>query len=435
MGYAFKRLKRYWRQALNLDKVIQMRDPYPLRPISDDEFETWARMIANTYGEDRRDADLENERSTIELDRTIAAFDGDAPVAGAAIYTRSMTIPGAVQPIAGVTWVGVSPTHRRRGILTSMMRKQLTDLHESGGEPIAALNASEATIYDRFGYGIASRAVQFEGEKRSMRFRSDIDVGQGTIRLLSRAEARPLIEKVYDTVRIDSVGWLDRPGKFWDARLYDEEHVRDGATALRFAVHEEPGGAVTGYAIYRLKGEEDDKSTVQVKELTATTRQAYAAVWRFLIGIDLFPRISYEGPIDEPLPHLLLDARAVRSTVSDRLWVRLVDVDRALATRRYATPLDVIFEAEDTFCPWNAGRYRLQADGDSVTCERTQASADLQLSSTELGAVFLGGTTLASLSAAGRVKELRPGAVASCTVAFRGEREPFYPPGRPFPGY
>src|SRR3989442_1070963 len=164
-----------------------MRDPYPLRPISDDEFETWARMIANTYGVDRRDADLENERSTIELDRTIAAFDGDSPVAGAAIYTRSMTIPGAVQPIAGVTWVGVSPTHvspvagaaiytrsmtipgavqpiagvtwvgvspthRRRGILTSMMRKQLTDLHESGGEPIAMLNASEATIYGRFGY-------------------------------------------------------------------------------------------------------------------------------------------------------------------------------------------------------------------------------------------------------------------------------------------
>src|SRR5215469_15787199 len=110
-----------------------MSDPYPLRPISDDEFKTWARVIANTYGRDRSDADLEHERATIELDRTIAAFDGDSPVAGAAIYTRSMTIPGAVQPIAGVTWVGVSPTHRRRGILTSMMHKQLTDLHESSG--------------------------------------------------------------------------------------------------------------------------------------------------------------------------------------------------------------------------------------------------------------------------------------------------------------
>ncbi|MBF6591266.1 MAG: sterol carrier protein domain-containing protein, partial [Ktedonobacterales bacterium] len=250
---------------------------------------------------------------------------------------------------------------------------------------------------------------------------------------------RPLMERVYDTVRMDSVGWLDRPGKFWNARLYDEEHVRQEATSLRFAIHEEPGGGITGYAIYRLKGEIDDsgnnRNTVRVKELAATTRQAYAAVWRFLSDIDLFPWITYDGAIDEPLPHLLVDARAVRSTVLDNLWVRLVDVDRALAARRYATPLDVVFAVEDTFCPWNAGRYQLYADGDAVTCERTQTRADVRLSATELGAVFLGGTTLASLAAAGRVTELRPGAVANCTVAFRGEREPFYPAGQAFPAY
>lgn len=413
-----------------------VNDPYRLRSLSDHEFEAWARMTANTYGQDWHDAGLRNARWTIELDRTIAAFDGGSPVAGAAIYSRSMTIPGAVQPIAGVTLVAVSPTHRRRGILTSMMRKQLTDLHESG-EPIAVLNAAEATIYGRYGYGIASRVARFQGEKRSMPFRADTDVGYGTIRLLGRDEARPLMEKVYDAARIDSVGWLDRPGKFWDARLYDEEHVRDGATALRFAVHEGPDGSVTGYALYRLKGGDDsgNPSTVQVTELAATTRQGYAAVWRFLIDLDVHARISYEGAVDEPLPHLLLDAAAVRSTVVDNLWVRLVDVDRALAARRYAIPLEVVFEVEDTFCPWNTGRYRLHADGDSVTCERTQARADLQLSSAELGAVFLGGTTLASLAVAGRVKELRPGAVASCTVAFRGEREPFYPSGAAFPAY
>src|SRR5260370_11637729 len=161
--------------------TITMRDPYPLRPVSSDEFKTWAHMIANTYGQDRRDADLEHERSTIELERTIAAFDGAEPVAGAAIYTRSMTIPGARQPSAGVTWISVSPTHRRRGILTSMMRKQLTDLHESGGEPIAMLNASEATIYGRFGYGIASHPAQFDGQNRSMALLPHIGFLQRTI--------------------------------------------------------------------------------------------------------------------------------------------------------------------------------------------------------------------------------------------------------------
>jgi predicted acetyltransferase len=410
-----------------------MTDPYPLRPVRDEEFETWAHAIAGTYGQDQRDADLDNERPTVELDRTIGAFDGDAPVGGAAIYSRTMTIPGAVQPIAGVTWVGVSPTHRRRGILTSMMRRQLTGLHESGGEPVAVLNASEATIYGRFGYGIASHVARLEGDKRAMRLRPDIDTGDGTIRLLGRDEARPLMDQVYKTARTGSVGRLERPARFWDVRLYDPEHMRDGATSLRFAVHREAGGAVTGYAIYRLKG--GDVGTVQVRELVATTRQAYAALWRFLIGIDLHPRITYEGAVDEPLPHLLDDARAVRSSLADNLWVRLADVDRALAARRYATPLDVVFEVEDAFCPWNAGRYRLRADGESVTCERTGASADVRLSAAELGAAFLGGTTLASLAAAGRVTELRPGAVAACTVAFRGEREPFYPGGAAFPAF
>ncbi len=431
-----------------------MSDLYPIRPIRDDEFEMFARVVANTYGGDWRDADTANERAFVELDRTLAAFDSDSPIpiiGGAAIYPRTMTLPGLVQqPIAGITWVGVSPTHRRRGILTSLMRRQLTDLHESGGEPIAVLNAAEATIYGRFGYGISSRAVWLQGEKRSMQFWPDIDVGRGTIRLLSREAARPPMEQVYDTVRVASVGWTDRPRPYWDASLSDDEHGRGGATALRYAVHAEPDGAITGYALYRLKeGGKDgsgegriersgtalNTSTVQVIEMAATTRQAYAAAWQFLIGIDLHPRISYEGARDEPLLDMLQDVRAVRPIMVDRLWVRLVDVDRALVARRYATPLDVIFEVEDIFCPWNAGRYRLHADGVAVTCERTQARADLRLSATELGAAFLGGTTLASLAAAGRVTELHPGAVARCSVAFRGIREPFYPGGAAFPGY
>lgn len=414
-------------------------DPYPLRRVRAEEFETWSRMVANTYGEDLSEADIANERSAIELDRTIVAFDGDSSVGGTASLTRSMTMPGAVQlPIAGVAWVGVAPTHRRRGILTSMMRKQLTDLHESGAEPVAILHASEGAIYGRFGYGLASYGAWLQGDTRAMGFRSGVDTGQGTIRLLSRDEARPLMEMVYDTV-YNSVGWVERPVKFWDYRLYDAERARQDTSAPRFAIHEEPGGAVNGYAIYRPKYERDvfgnSLNTVQVIELATTTRQAYAALWRFLIDIDLHPRITYDGALDEPLSHLLLNARAVRSTVVDILSVRLVDVDRALAARRYATPLDVVFDVEDSFCPWNAGRYRLQADGDAVTCERTPARADLRLSSTELGAVFLGGTTLASLAAAGRVTELRPGALARCTVAFRGEREPWYPAGAAFPAY
>jgi len=406
-------------------------DPYPLRTLLDGEFGTWAHSVSTAYGHDLREADIADGEATIELDRAIGAFDGDVPIAGAAMYSRSMTIPGAVQPIAAVTWVGVAPTHRRRGILTAMMRWQLHRLHEAGAEPIAVLASAEATIYGRYGYGVASRLARLDGERGAMQLRCALDADRGTIRLLRGAEARPLMRDVYEAVRVVSVGWLDRPDKFWDARLYDAEHNRHGASAFWFAVHEDPGGIPTGYAIYRLR----DHTTVQIMELVAATRQAYAAVWRFLIGIDLHPRITFDASLDEPLQHMLVNPRVLRSTLVDNLWVRLVDVDRALATRRYATALDVVIDVMDEFCPWNTGRYRLRAGGDRVTCERTQAAADLRLTSRELGAIFLGGTTLASLAAAGLVEELRPGAVAAGSLAFRGQREPYHPSGADFPAY
>ncbi|SHF89574.1 GNAT family N-acetyltransferase [Streptoalloteichus hindustanus] len=416
-----------------------MTDPYPLRPVTEDEFEVWARMIADTYGIDRSDAELAHERATIEWDRTLAAFDGDVPVGGAAIYSRTLTVPGAVLPVAGVTAVGVAPTHRRRGILTAMMRRQLTELHEGGGEPVAVLHPSEGAIYGRYGYGPASRGNQLRCDRRALVFRPGTDFGDGSVRLLGRDQARPLVEEVYDQVRLASVGWLDRTERFWAARLFEGSLFSAGATSLRYAVHRDPDGRATGYVLYRNRlaqdASGDNASTVEVVELAAASRPAYAALWRFLAGIDLLPWIEYEGAVDEPLPHLLLEPRAVRSRVLDRLWVRLVDVDRALTSRRYSTPVDLVLEVEDAFCPWNTGRHHLRADGDAVSCERTTAAADLVLTSAELGAIFLGGTTLASLAAAGRVREQRPGAVARATVAFRGEREPVYPGGWAFPLY
>ena len=401
-----------------------------LRTIEAHEFDAWARMVTTTYGQDWREGALRSARSVIEPARTIAACDGQDIVGGASVYGRTLTVPGAFAPVAGITLVAVLPTHRRRGILTAMMRKQLTELYESGGEPIAALNAAEATIYGRFGYAIASHLAELRGDKWDMALRPDVDPGSGTVRLLDRDQARPLLEKVHDTARGQTVGWVDRAEKYWDARLHDAEHVRDGATALRFAVHTEPGGEATGYALYRSKG-----PTVRIVELAATSRQAYATLWRYLIDLDAHDHLTYEGAVDEPLPHLLLNPRAARTTPVDNLWVRLVDLARALTARSYATPLDVVLDVEDTFCPWNAGRYHLHADGETVTCARTRAQADLRLSAAELGACYLGGPTLAALAAAGRVQELRPGALAAASVAFRGEREPFHVSGGAFPAF
>ncbi|MEV0842504.1 GNAT family N-acetyltransferase [Actinocatenispora sera] len=403
---------------------------YPLRSIDAHEFETWARMITTTYGQDWRDGALRSAQTSIEPERTTAAFDGGQLIGGMSIYGRLLTVPDGYVPVAGVTLVAVLPTHRRRGLLTAMMRRQFTQLYESGGEPVAALNAAEATIYGRFGYGIASHLALLEGDTRFMALRPDVEAGDGSIRLLDAEAARPLLEKVYDTARRDTAGWVDRTDKYWTARLYDAEHVRGGGTALRFAVHTDAAGAVRGYVFYRSAG-----ATVRVVELAATTRGSYAALWRYLIELDGHDHVSYEGATDEVLPHLLRDPRSVRRTVVDNLWVRLVDVGRALTARRYAGLVEVVFQVEDEFCGWNAGRYRLCADGDRVDWQPTRDRAELRLSATELGAAYLGGTTLAELAAAGLVEELRPGAVAAASRAFRADRDPFHPSGGAFPAF
>ncbi|MFF2954805.1 GNAT family N-acetyltransferase [Kitasatospora sp. NPDC057965] len=406
-----------------------------IRPLEAHEFDGWARVLTNTYGEDTDGAELAAERAVLDLDRSLAAFDEDGePVGGAAAHIRRLTVPGAELPVAGVTWVGVSPTHRRRGVLTALMRRQLDDLRARGTEPIAALRASEAGIYGRFGYGPATRGALFHADKRLLRLRPGTDLGTGTVRLLDAGRARPLVAAVYDRVRRERAGWPDRTEPFWDARLRDDAGSRGGATALRHAVHRAADGTPDGYALYRLK-DDGGNSAVRVVEVTAATVPAYAALWDHLIGIDLFFRLEYEGAPDEPLVHLLTDPRVARVSTVDRLWVRLVDVGRALAARRYATPLDVVLDVQDDFCPWNAGHHRLVADGDTVSCEPTTAPADLRLSAAELGAAYLGGTTLVSLAAAGRVTELRPGALDACSTAFRGAREPFCPAGKAFPAY
>ncbi|WP_369204215.1 GNAT family N-acetyltransferase [Streptomyces sp. PU-14G] len=411
--------------------------PYPLRAVTDEEFVPWARMIADTYGVDRSPEELALQRAATDLGRTLAAFDGDEPVAGASVYTRALTVPGGVVPVAGIASVGVAPTHRRRGLLTAMMRRQLTDLHEETREPVAVLRPSEAGIYGRYGYGPATVGNRLTCDRRAMHFRQGAGPAAGTVRLAAPAQARPALEEVYERARLATVGWPDRREAHWRFRLADHPHARGQGSLLRCALHRERDGSATGYALYRhtpgLDRRGEHTGVVHVVELAALSLPAYTALWHFLAGLDLSTWLEYEGAADEPLPHLLTDPRAVQATPVDRLWVRLVDVDRALSRRRYAVPLDLVLEVEDSFCPWNTGRHRLRAHGEAVGCEPTRAPADLRTDAAALGSAFLGGTTLASLAAAGRVEEARPGAVAQASAAFRGDREPWYPGGWAFP--
>jgi predicted acetyltransferase len=402
-----------------------------LRPIDRTEFPAFYRALSEVFLEDPRDSDRESLGSVFEPERSLAALDDGQIVATAGIYTRDMTVPGGPRPVAGVTVVSVQPTHRRRGLLTAMMRRQLTGLHEEQREPVAALWASEGGIYGRFGYGVAARQLAWTGSKEKLRIRPGVPLGTGRVVLTPPEQARPHEEAVYEALRPTSVGFLARPGAWADRMAADPEWHRGGASAKRHALHTEQDGSVTGFAVYRTRqagGPGRNESAVDVDDVLAMTPTAYASLWAFLAGIDLTPTLTrYRAPLDDPLQHIAADVRALEMSVYDSLWVRLADVGRALAARAYSTAVDVVLDVRDEFCPWNAGRWRLSADGVGAVCEPTSGPADLALSSTELGAVYLGGPTLAALGAAGLVTELRPGALAAASRAFAGERMPSCP--------
>jgi predicted acetyltransferase len=402
-----------------------------LRPIDRTELPAFYRTLAEVFGEDPDDRDRELLAPVFEPERSLAAFDAGEVVSTAGIYTRDLTVPGGPRPAAAVTFVSVQPTHRRRGLLTSIMRRQLTGLHEDQQEPVAVLWASEGGIYGRFGYGVAARQLAWEGSKDKLRIRPGVSTGTGRVVLAAPEKARPHEEAVYEALRPASVGFLSRPGAWADRLAADPAHSRGGASARRHALHTEQDGSVTGYATYRVKPEGSpgrNESELRVEDVLATTPAAYSALWQFLAGIDLVPNLSRrKAPLDDPLQQIVADGRALDGFLYDSLWVRLADVGRALATRTYSLPVDVVLDVRDEFCPWNAGRWRLAGDASGAVCAPTGDPADLALSSTELGAAYLGGPTLAALGAAGLVTESTPGALAAASRAFAGDRQPWSP--------
>ncbi len=394
-----------------------------LRPARPEEWRAWRGAISAAFGLEAAEPYLSEPAPVAELDRSLGLWEGDRVVATSGIYSRVLTVPGAVLPCAGVTWVTVAPTHRRRGILTAIMRRQLTELHEHQREPVAALWAAEYPIYGRFGYAPATFRGDFTGRTERLRLRPDVDLGSGHVELVPKETYQAAATAVHERLRRFVPGNLERDQRWWDRILQDEKEHRHGAIERRYLLHTEPDGTVTGYAAYRVKpgwsdGAEPD-GTLTVEEARATSTAAYAALWRLMLSVDLVRTVK--APLlapDDPIRHLVTDARALRVSQLDGLWVRLVDVDRALAARRYPAPIDLVIEVRDEFCPWNARRWRLSGHPAGGYCGRTDLDADLALGIEELSAAYLGGISLGALHAAGRVTELSPGAVALASTAF-----------------
>jgi predicted acetyltransferase len=404
-----------------------------LRVLRQGEWNTWYDMLIRAFGavaEAPEERELWN--SLTEFDRSLGAWDGDACVGTAGAFSFRLTVPGGASvPAAGVTMVGVAATHRRRGVLTSMMRRQLDDVREWGW-PLAVLTASEPEIYGRFGYGAGTFHVNAEIDTTRVRLTVPPGTDDVGLRFAVAADVLDVCEDLYARKVSGRPGMLARlPG--WERLLVlDPETDRDGGSPLQ-CVLAERDGEVVGYTRFRIKPEWDasgPKGSVLVRDVVGLDPAAQAALWRFLFGIDLTTSLKVRGrPLDEAWQHQVSDIRRCAVRVRDSLHVRLVDVGAALEARTYQAPVDVVFEVEDAFCPWNAGRWRLTGNAKGASCGRTTDPADLSLSVRELGAAYLGGVSLEALGAAGRVRELRQGALSEASVGFASAVAPWLPHG------
>lgn len=328
-----------------------------LRPVREGELEEMARVDHVAFGSAPPDPErLAELRRAIELDRTRAVFDGGRIVAASAAYSFELTLPGLTTvPAAGVTWVGVLPTHRRRGHLTRMMAALLDDAADRA-EPVAMLLASEGTIYGRFGYGVATSHTSVEIESRHGALRPSAPGGDGRVELLGAEQAAKVFPGVLDAARRRQPGDVRRPDPFWDGLFRDPENRRDGASPLFHVVHESAAGEADGYAVYRVKPAWDGaapKSRILLREVVGLSPAAEADLWRYLFSIDLTEVVEADlRPLDDPLRWMLVDPRRLRvREVGDYVWVRLLDVAAGLAARRYAAAGSLVLEVADAFRP------------------------------------------------------------------------------------
>ena len=387
-----------------------------------EELRNALNAISHYFGHENQLEDAERFAKWIEVERMHAAFEGDRVIGGAGAFTYRMSVPGgALVPTAGITVVGVLPTHRRRGVLRKLMQEQLADCR-ARGDFVAYLWASEATIYPRFGYGLASRIGEISLAKDRTRFALPFEP-RGTVRLVDLEEAARIFPPLYEQVVVQRPGMFIRSKDWWETRkLFDDPARRQGGPKNLVVL--ELDGKPAGYAIYNVKQDwvsGSSKGVVNIVEVVAPTPEAARELWRWLLDFDWTSEFSANLlPLDHELFMLVAEPRRLQFKINDGVWVRLIDIGQALSARTYNDG-EIVLDVEDAFMPDNAGRWRVTPVG----AERTDEAADLRLDITGLGSVYLGGFTFDTLVRGSRAQELTDGAVVRADALFRTNIEPW----------
>lgn len=399
------------------------------RVLTEDDWDEWVATSSLAFLDDIENAAAWSEpiRPMIEWDRSLGAFDGDQMVGKTHAIAFSMSVPGGDLPTAGVTAVTVASTHRRRGILTELMRRQLDDIRDRG-EPLAALWASESLIYGRFGYGLAAQSDRISIDRRHTAFLPSVPEAPGEVRFVEPDAALERWPALYERLRESRPGMMAREAAHWSAFAVPRQNKPEGGfTRRQYVEYAGPDGP-EGYAIYAVKSdwvEGIPRGTVRVPEMVATNPAAEAALWRYLFGIDLVEKIfARNRPPDDPLPWMLADPRHLHRIPRDTLWLRILDVPSALEGRSYLAEGRLVLDVRDPFGPWAAGRFELVAESGKATCRPTDATPDLALGADALAAVYLGGVAPSVLARAHRI-EGSPEALALADALFAWRTAPW----------
>lgn len=401
-----------------------------LRPITEDEYLPFMTSLISTFGGTPKPERMEVHRPYMEFDRTVAAFDGSRIVGTSGVESFKMTLPGLTTvPAGGVTMVTVSPTNRRQGILTGMMTRMFEDI-DARGESLAILYASESVIYGRYGFGLGTLGVTLETDPRYGAFDRHPEI-TGAVDLITAEEASKVLPPLYERVYTQRPGCISRNQGWWDIHFKDPEYWRNGYSDRRYAVYTSARGKIDGYAMYRIKDDWlDDQfpnAHLIVTDFITATPEARAGLLRFCLGVDLVTKVTIDRTsLDDPLRWMMADPRRLLiKTLSDALWVRLLDIPKALSVRRYSTEDCLVFEVDDAFRPDNSGRYALEGGPEGATCRRVRSKPDLCLQVTDLGAAYLGGTPFSPLAGAGRVRERTNGALRRADLMFSSDPQPW----------
>jgi predicted acetyltransferase len=384
------------------------------------------------FTEDVPDDMIARVEAVIDKERFIGAFDGERIVGTAGVFALTLTVPGGEVKAGGVTWVTVMPSHRRQGLMSAMMRLMLDDCLRRG-EPVAILWAAEAAIYQRFGYGMATIAMDAEATSQAVGFASGAP-REGTFRILPAGEGRDLIAPVYEAVRSRTPGFLARSDASWVGQLPLAEKDAKGGEARRLVVYETDSGP-EAYAVYKTRGKFDfagAAGTVVVEEAIGCTPRGTREIWRYLLDLDLVRTLKVGHlPPDHPLFTLSAEPRRLGLKYGDGIWLRILDVPAALEARSWGAggnaDGNLVIELADEWCPGNAGRWRIDAAAGRARVTRTTDPADVAMTANELGAMYLGEFGATSLATAGRVTELRPGGLATADMLFASAVRPWCP--------